>query len=582
MSLTIDDYFGMADQIAKELPNEIQTYFSYIVHANGDIARELYAELYPWLKAECKDSINFHFSKKATSVENYDSVLQLRNILWKINFENADRDSMVNLLSYREKRRQRKAYYRRVNKKEYSLRNDPSPKGILFKSADDYLTNQALMMQTGAKIYSSKSDFIYDFYTKIEEWGRDKDTSLVSFPLFSYVSNGKQLDDLELDLGFIFFNAVNYTYHGKCTNDGLITSIPKAVHDSDVFAVSASPKKANVDVEFSKSMVRVTERRDIEGPDGSLLSTTHIYKESEGSFKKDIATNALAQRDALSQLQERGLLNVQDSGLGSLDREIFTLAYNSLPLNDTKGVYTTSLSALAKRLHKRQCRATYEDLVDHIQKISDYKLDYTIYPDADSTESIAGGTMRLFSNVAYSYGDLSVDGNRSFQFDLRSGEDSDRNAAYMQDMLQRDDLSDVEVSLELGRSMLDLRNKVNINILTSYYEKIVPSEYKTVLMILQELRLDSKELTAHPTMKFFVKRLKMENSRPARVKAQLEESFDYILHQGIVLKSYKIGQYDVELTFLPFSELEKKVIPTSPGETASLEDIFPFTPNPAG
>ena len=575
MGLTIDDYFDMADQIAKTLPDEIHKYFKYAVHTSGYLANELYQQLYPWLKRECKESTNFHFPEKATSTENYEAVLQLKNLLWKINFEHADRDSMVNLLSYREKRRQRKAYYRRVNKKEYALKDDKEPKGILYKSADAYFDNQALIIQTGAKEYTSKQAYIDDFYNKIEEWGKDKNTNLVSFPLFSYVTTGKQLDDLELDLGYIFFDTVNFTYHGKCTNDGLITSIPKAVHDSDVFSGSASPKKANVEVEFSKSMVRLTERRDLEESDGRLLSTTHIYKESEGSYKEDIVTNPAAQHDALSQLQERGLLNVQDGGLGSVDREIFTLAYNSLSLNDTKGIYTTSLSDLAKRLHKRQSRETYEDLIEHIQKISDYKLDYTIYPDADATESIAGGTMRLFSNVAYRYGEASVDGNNSVQFDLRNGEDSDRNAAYMQDMLQRADLSDIEVSVELGRSMLELRNKVNINILTSYYEKVVPPEHKAVLMILQELRVDSKDLTARPTMKFFVKKLKMENYRISRVKAQLEKSFDYIVGQGIILKDYEISQYDVNLNFLPFSELEKKMIPMNPGEAASIEDIFP-------
>lgn len=533
--LKVDDYYMMSKQVAEDLSENLRRYSDYIKDT-PELRGELFRTLEAWLR-----------TADVYRSSHYDENDVLVNVLWYINAVNSSKASVsVNRKLFREQRRHRRIYLGKVFEKDLV-----SGSSLVQKACDEYF---AVLGGSKENRFPNKQAYIDDCILRTRHWASDVTADLIDYPLFNYLKPSKRVQDYITDLAWHLFAIIIDRYNSNPVS-GMVTSFPRNMIDSAVFAGSTKGQKANVSMEYSKDMVSAIERRSIKHPDGSRVSTKYVAESVEGDFPEDISSNKEVQEGVLANLREKGkMFDIQNSLLDARDRTLFTVIYNSFTMEDiSSGRKVMPLIDILRALNMPAQQKSYSYVLKRIDKMLRYRMDYTTYAE-NGTDIRETGSMVLFSRVGYQMPDKDG-GTGTTTFSMN---DSTTPASYL-DVLENADLKNAMVAVEPSPFLKEVMIKnATVNVLTKEYLRVIPDKIKSFLMLLQEERMRvHPERRITPEYKFFSERLRFDNLRPYELKSQVKEALEYLKSEKIIVQDYTTGPYSVIIDFSPFTETER-------------------------
>lgn len=543
-----DDYYYMAIQVEKDLPEEVRQAFD-VLSSNIATSKVLQGTTFSWV------------SDEAAKSRHYDKTFSLANLVWYILFiECSKADISDNFLHASKKRINRRRYILTKTEREYKEK-----KGVLYEAAREYISHKD---RAGEKCeYASADAFAKDYKNKVKAWSKSDNPNLVAYPLSGYLSAPKRTEDFMTDLSYHIFRIVKDNYNGNPVM-GYVTRVPKQIMDSGIFSGFSRDTEAELDYSVSSERVTAKENRRLEQKDGGMIETSYVAGTVDGVF--DVPHDEEEKQGIIADLKNSGSLNVQAMLPDAIDQGIFTYIYSSFTMDDlAKNGKDFRLADLARSMGKRQSQGTYMMLLTHLDRIMRLRVDYTTYTETHHIKE--AGSISLFPRIGYRNDGADGENVAGVSFTMQ---DNNSNASYIDD-LSKIDLKNLSVTVEpstyLRNTMVKALNEsivdqIDVSILTRDYKSIgaevgSPDRVRNILMLLQEERTaiyPKRELRLD--YRFFSQRLHMERLRAARLKKILDEAFSYLKTLGTILSDYTLRDYNMDLTFMPFSQEERELL----------------------
>lgn len=540
-----DDYYHMAVQLEKDMPDNIKEAFKVI---SGDIKMSglIRQMMFTWAADEVRTS------------EHYDGTFSLTNLIWYLLFTDcSQKDFDEGFKQISKNRLNKKSYF--VTKTQREL---DKKKGTLYTAASEYMSYRF----DGNKEYQSRDEFARAYLEKVKEWAGGKNSDLIDFPLSAFLAPSKRLNDFLSDLSYRMFDTIREMYNSNPVN-GYRTRLPKKLMDGAAFSGYAHETEADLDYSFDRNRVVASEKRDIVQPDGTSIKTERIAGVASGVF--NVPQTEAEEKKVLSELKATNGFNIQNFLPDATDQAILVYIYSSFTIDNlVNGVKYFKLSDIVRNLGKRQSQKSYARLVRRLDSLLKYRLNYTTYTEKGSI--LETGDINLFTRIGFR-DDSILDPLYNVNMQLL---DDTSDSGYVKN-LETQDLSNFSVAIELSPFLRDsmvkalnegIVNQIDVNILTRDYKSINPEagsvdRVRNILMILQEERTAIyPEKEVRLDYRFFSQRLHLEKFKTNRLKKILDEAFSYLRDNATILSDYALRDYSITLDFLPFSQEELELL----------------------
>lgn len=393
---------------------------------------------------------------------------------------------------------------------------------------------------------------------------------ILEFDFFTYLSLKRQAGYFITDLATNALSIINDKFYGN-PESGFLTKFPQDLMNMPIFSLSAYKAELTYEIQDDKMLVYEIHN----AAPGTQVRV--VMASIPGNFRNLSEEEKSAQIQKIKSNPEFALNTLK--GLDSKDFAILANIYshlNGININDDsfRAKCSTFMANIYQPIAANTYRSRdYEDFISRLRKLSTYNLDKVTY---DKNKTLVNTSSVNFLNY-----ELTIPQNEELEGDetettfiISSAGSYAPNINFSN--LNRKQLQKAELEIIPSKYMKDQwRTSANAEIYTKYYNQIETNKGKTLIHILQGLRLQSLDtLACEKPLSYFKQKL-YTKSRPARLLDDLRTEFDLLIEANTILQEYTINKgYTISLKFLPLSKVEKQIYNLS-GTTLIEDDTVP-------
>lgn len=408
--------------------------------------------------------------------------------------------------------------------------------------------------------FSSYEEYVSYRLGRMKEWC-SKDVKpmkyLFEFDFFTYLEPKRQISYFLIDVASNALNIINNKFYSNAES-GYLTKFPQELIDLPVFSLSAYKPELSFEVQDDRVIVYEVHNID------TNTQLRLVMAEFPGEYKKMTEEEKRTHIQSLKDDPKAALSALR--GMDAKDVAILSNIYSHLNgINIDDDSFRAKCSTFMKGIYQETAPNTYrtrdyEDFEMRLNKLSSYGLDKIVYDKNKVLISI--------SKMNFLYYTLSIPSdNVNSESDLLNDTiivfSSDGTCRPRIDLsnVTRNRLQNAELEVIPSKYMKDQwRRATNSLIYTKYYDKISTNKGRTLIHILQALRMKNlATLEAEIPLSYFKQKLFI-TGRPARFVMDLRTELDMLADSSVILANYTI--YDnrkIYLKFLPLSTTEKRI-----------------------
>lgn len=527
--------FILEDNLEDNYPDLCKVYNNLSNTSAG--AQHLLLYCGEWI-TQCKnlDGINFNDSIRPA----------ILFILQKYISENTVTDSLAKV-KY-QKNYTRKYLYDLIRAEMGDLKCGPRNPQYIHTECEMYF--QLKSFNTIESVFSSKEEFINARYQIVKDWFSNSNSLIIEFPYYTCIPDKAKINDFFMDLAHTILSIIQNEYYNNLES-GFLTKIPDKLASSPFF--SASSSNLDLKYEIQDGYVKTFDSYQ------KLLSNVNQEFQLEtiiGDFPLENADISDLEKYALFETLKKDYEWENTSKtLDMKDMNLLSIIYSSMNADIlTQDKMVISLKSIAQVLFQKPAKSIrtreYQQLIDHLEKLANYKLKYQ---KKDAKGNIVEKAIISFMDIHYVIPE-SIKNSTTTEntMILTSGtfrpydvELANRNVAGT--VLQ------IMPSFFLKDSY---RNRTNNAIYTQIYRSIEDITARAFLFILQQERLKSRpEFVSTIYYSYFIERVRFD-SRKSRTKKLISEKLSYLQEHNALIESFELFPNYITIKWLPLSKIE--------------------------
>ncbi len=446
---------------------------------------------------------------------------------------------------YVDNRRSSKKNWLNKIKKEYELiKEGQESSGLLSVDADSYFSLKNMNGPVSGE-FTDRNDYINKRFEEIQEWQKNKETSLLSFIYFDVLQPIQKVKALLIEVGVYSFESIMTQMYGNLEG-GLFTSVPASVFLNPFFSYQQNTYD-QIGFDYENGVGTFYNEYSLEN---NVIRTAFKTVELSEEEAKD---NAIIQS-----LQNQYKLSDKAKSLDPIDFQILqTICSNLTASVLSGGTMTISLKSLARQFYKKNSGIRGRDyllLIRHINKLAEYTLSAT--RRNENTKTVEKIILH-FMDVHFQIPTNTQNEIRNIDREIREVLDEKNDELDGVSM----DISETILQIIPGKTITDAWKEDTLQrVYSKTYAQIEDAKTKLFLTIMETERLNIYPKTSEILdVSFFTNRLRF-NMSASKTRTAIKDGLKSLMDRGIVINNFDfIDKTHIEIKYVPINSTERIV-----------------------